>query len=306
MKQKIKEFSKKYLVGFIIGSILFGTLGVYAVTYFPGLNTTYDNSDSGMTSTNVQDALDELYNACVPPKAGDQIIEDNNLEKDPYECRYFFAGSGSKTNNYIRFNNETWNILSVECDGTIKIKRHSYIDKNIFWDDSGSNNWARPATLNTYLNETYLNSLSSEAQQQIVSHNWSIGEITPSNKDLKQQIIDENSKTWKGKIALLTPSEIIRTNSNTSKCGTYGDIGQQYSLCRQTTWTITTSRPYMLLTPIKKENTVSYISNAGYLGRVEPNALNNMYDIVPVLYLSSDIKITGGDGRQFNPYQISM
>ena len=37
MKQKIKEFSKKYLVGFIIGSILFGTLGVYAVTYFPGL-----------------------------------------------------------------------------------------------------------------------------------------------------------------------------------------------------------------------------------------------------------------------------
>ena len=306
MKQKIKEFSKKYLLGFIIGSILFGTLGVYAVTYFPGLNTTYDNSESGMASTNVQDALDELYNVCVPPKAGDQIIENAGLTKDPYECRYFFTGSGSKTNNYIRFNNETWNILSVECDGTIKIKRYSYIEKNIFWDDSGSNNWARPATLNTYLNGTYLNSLSSEAQQQIVSHNWSIGEITPSNKDLKQQVIDENSKTWNGKIALLTPSEIIRTNSNTSKCGTYGDIGQQYSLCRKTTWTITTSRPYMLLTPIKKENTVSYISNAGYLGRVEPNALNNMYDIVPVLYLSSDIKINGGDGSQFDPYTISM
>ena len=87
MKQKIKEFSKKYLVGFIIGSILFGTLGVYAVTYFPGLNTTYDNSDSGMTSTNVQDALDELYGVCFPKTAGDQIIEDGNLTKDEYECR---------------------------------------------------------------------------------------------------------------------------------------------------------------------------------------------------------------------------
>ena len=310
MKEKIKLFSRKYLIGFTIGAILFGSLGVYAATYFPSNQTTYDNTDSGMTATNVQDALDELYTVCVPPKAADQIIENAGLEKDPYECRYFFTGNVSKVNNHISFNQEqdgngAWRIVSVECDGTIKIKRHYYINESMDWDSSGSNNWARPATLNTYLNETYLNSLSSEAQKQIVSHNWSIGKITPSNKNLNRQIINENSKTWKGKIALLTPSEIIRTNSNKEQCGTYGDIDEQYSLCKQTTW-ITPGRAHMLLTPIKNENHVSYISNAGYLGAVEPNGFNTRYDIVPALYLSSDIKITGGDGSWSNPYTISM
>ena len=62
--KKIKEFTKRYLTGFVIGSVLFGTISVYAVTYFPSNQTTYDHSVSGMTSTNVQDALDELYNGC--------------------------------------------------------------------------------------------------------------------------------------------------------------------------------------------------------------------------------------------------
>ena len=61
---KIKEFTKRYLTGFIIGGFLFGTISVYAVTYFPSSSTTYDHNVSGMSSTNVQDALDELYNTC--------------------------------------------------------------------------------------------------------------------------------------------------------------------------------------------------------------------------------------------------
>ena len=37
-----------------------------------------------MTSDNVQGAIDELYNTCFS-KAGEQIIENAGLEKDPYE-----------------------------------------------------------------------------------------------------------------------------------------------------------------------------------------------------------------------------
>lgn len=32
---KIKEFSKRYLIGFVIGIFVFGIVGVSAVTYFP-------------------------------------------------------------------------------------------------------------------------------------------------------------------------------------------------------------------------------------------------------------------------------
>ena len=65
--KKIKEFSKKYLIGFFIGLILFTVVGVYATTYFPSNQTTYDNKVSGLNATNVQTAIDELYNTCFPP-----------------------------------------------------------------------------------------------------------------------------------------------------------------------------------------------------------------------------------------------
>ena len=58
---KFKEFSKKYLIGFVTGIIVCGTVSVIAMNYFPSSQTTYDNTASGMTATDVQEAIDELY-----------------------------------------------------------------------------------------------------------------------------------------------------------------------------------------------------------------------------------------------------
>ena len=62
--KKIKEFAKSYMIGITVGLFVFGIVGVSATTYFPSNQTTYDNSSSGMSSANVQNAVDELYNAC--------------------------------------------------------------------------------------------------------------------------------------------------------------------------------------------------------------------------------------------------
>ena len=61
MKEKTKQFLKKYLIGFILGVVSAGVVIVYAETYFPSNDVTYDNTESGLTSTNVQGAIDELY-----------------------------------------------------------------------------------------------------------------------------------------------------------------------------------------------------------------------------------------------------
>ena len=55
MKEKIKLFSKKYLIGFALGLISGSLVMVYAQTYFPSNQTTYDNSTSGMQATDVQE-----------------------------------------------------------------------------------------------------------------------------------------------------------------------------------------------------------------------------------------------------------
>ena len=56
----MKKFIKNNLIGFIIG-ISFACLGVYATTLIVSNDVTYDNSSSGLTSTTVKGAIDELY-----------------------------------------------------------------------------------------------------------------------------------------------------------------------------------------------------------------------------------------------------
>ena len=57
MKNKIKLIS----FGIIIGILLSTTIG-YAVTLYEAREVSYDNSNSGTTNTDVQGAIDELYN----------------------------------------------------------------------------------------------------------------------------------------------------------------------------------------------------------------------------------------------------
>ena len=292
--KKIKEFSKKYLIGFTLGLITSGIVVVCAATYFPSNQTTYDNSISGLNATNVQGAIDELYNTCFPSII-DQIVD--SLEKDPYECRYFFKGANP--NNYIRFNNELWRIISVECDGTIKIMRNDSIGK-IVWDSSQNNNWARPASLNTYLNGTYYNSLSSTAQGQIAIHSWSIGSVSIWGENLDEQVNNENSRKWQGNIALPTLSEYFRTNSDTS-CNNYEAIDDNID-CRNSTWMYNSAIQWWTLTP-NGSNFVFKVSMSGSFSSYSWADGSN--EIRPAIYLNSSVKITDGDGSQSNPYILS-
>lgn len=57
----MKKIIKNNIFGFILGAVIFGTItGVFAYT-LASKDVLYDNSTSGSEKTNVQDALDELY-----------------------------------------------------------------------------------------------------------------------------------------------------------------------------------------------------------------------------------------------------
>ena len=316
--KKIKEFSKKYLIGFTLGLITSGIVVVCAATYFPSNQTTYDNSVSGLNATNVQTAIDELYNTCFPPTAGDTILDSvptvttgDGLYKDENENRYFYRGKNP--NNYITFNNETWRIISIENDGTIKVMRENSIGM-MAWDSGNENNWSNPADLNTYLNGTYLTStLNSTAQSQIVSKDWSIGAVTENNNDLSDQINDENSKKWNGKVALVTISEYLRTNSNKSNCGTFIKYASDATNCDEKTWMPSNNSNityWWTLSSLGGDSFDAYFdvyavsNNYGYIDHNRTGITVN--DVRPSVYLSSKIKITDGTGTSTDPYQISL
>lgn len=64
--KKNNSYNYKILIGFIIGVVL-STTSVYAFTYMgSGKDLVYDNQKSEISATNVQDALDEIYQKFCP------------------------------------------------------------------------------------------------------------------------------------------------------------------------------------------------------------------------------------------------
>ena len=234
----------------------------------------------------------------------------DGLYKDEYEdgrCIY----KGTNPNNYITFNNETWRIISLEADNTIKIMRNECIS-NMIWDSSNSNNWDRPSTLNTYLNEEYLKTITIN-QDKIVSHPWSIGLIIDDNVDLFSQINDEDkTQSQSTNIGMITVSEYLRANANIEKCGNLNTNNLNLLTCRDTNWmySIVPSGFLWLLSPsATHQNEVFYVYGHGAgAGDVSDVSTDYTSDgggaVTPSLYLSADT-ILKGIGTENSPYIIT-
>ena len=302
MRNKFKKVLKNRIFIFVLGGLIFGTVGVCAATYFPSNQVTYDNKTSGLESTDVQGAIDELYNACFPPTiiGGDGLLE--NVDVVTSGDGYIYKGKN--VNNYVTFNDEKagWRIISIENDGTIKIIRNSSIG-NMTWDSSNNNNWARPASLNTYLNNSYYNILNSTSRSLIVDKYFNAGKVDFAETNLQNTINEENSSKWYGKIGLITASEYARSNTNESQCGNLNKLVYQGQDCGKTTWLVDDTFWWTITSLSDNSFLVMSISSSG--GMIVNNQANTSNEVKPVFYLSTDAQITGGDGSQNNPYVIS-
>ena len=226
---------------------------------------------------------------------------------------------GADPNNYVTFNNELWRIIGVFKeidDGTgtketrIKIARSESIG-NYAWDSNNVNEWPT-ASLNTYLNGTYLPSLTSEAQNMIGDVLWNLGgnseyEGLYANDyytfERGAQVYAGRSTTWTGKIALMYPSDYMYAG-DLSKCSSDGyNWADDTTNCRDTSWLRNTSTTQWTLSP--------HASNSGGVFTVNSTGFVYNYNYVyytvasrPVLFLKSNVQITGGDGRQNNPFVV--
>lgn len=135
MLSKIKKVltnpKVNFVTGLMMGLIIMAT-GVYAATLVNSKNVTYDNSNSTLSSTNVQDALDELYNEY----SSDPRYElGTPTPSSPTDFKKVISSSGSNI-----FAKKQGNQLSV-C---------LYYNNNLFCMKNGEKNWEKnKAMLNT-------------------------------------------------------------------------------------------------------------------------------------------------------------
>ena len=239
------------------------------------------------------------------PSIGGQPVEivdsGDGLYEDTYESgRYVYKGANP--NNYIEFDNgEVWRIIAKEADGTYKILKNDLLS-NQAWDTSGSNNWARPAYLNTYLNGEYYNDLDNSIKDNIVSHTWGIGSVTYNNNDLVAQIASEQGTTWNGNIGLIANSDYLRANSDMVNCGTDKTNSVNNQTCRNTDWMYISGRDWWTISPVAGIS--RNVWNVGRDGIFSGNHVGGSGIAARLAaYLKSDITLSGS-GTSLDPYKI--
>ena len=155
------------------------------------------------------------------------------------------------------------------------------------------------ASLNTYLNGTYYNSLSAIARSQIVSHEWGVGVVEMDNADLATQIEGENSYQWNGHVGLLSHSDYLRANSDMLNCGTDKINFENYQTCRNLDWLYISGSNWWLLSPNSNDSNSVWIVGSG--GPLSNGSANREDGVRPAVYLNSNLTLTGS-GTLSDPF----
>ena len=166
------------------------------------------------------------------------------------------------------------------------------------------------ATINTYLNDTWLNGLSYEIQSLIVSHIFNVGVLKVSDgQPLTTDMEQEKSYNWYGKVGLINVTDYVKasTNSACTSLKNYWDNSECYSNSELHNWIFTypANKDYTwTISPFFSSYTYdAYRINKG--GDIGCSTVNYSMGIAPVFYLSSSIKLIG-KGFENEPYVIAQ
>ena len=280
----------------------------------------------------------EFAQATVGKNGLEQITHtiDNTLQVDnKFATEYRYRGGDSVVKNYVTFNNETWRIIGVipteDTDGNVENRFKIIKDESIgnkYWNTNGTNDWTN-ATLNTYLNNDYYNTLNTEAKNMIGTTKYYLG---GSNHDSKftSDVMWQYERKRGGASYYYKSNPVIQSDASKKLAIMYtSDYG--YGSSKECTETLSNysgstncktinnwldkSDYIWLLSQItyspvgafrvEPSGNVIYLEDAKVL-EIGGSVVYYSYKVYPVLSLSYNVKISGGEGTSSNPYTLSI
>ena len=174
--------------------------------------------------------------------------------------------------------------------------------------NNGTSKLALPsaeAELNTYLNTTYYNNTLNVTARSMVETDavYKAGVLYHANTMAALDMNQVNAVKWKGKVALIDATEYVRA-STYSSCTNVSVARNIDKVCKNNNWMFN-SDIWWTMSPFSDSVSPSvwYVSASGNLSN---QFASYAYGVRPVLTLSPDIQITGGDGSKSKPYTISL
>lgn len=234
---------------------------------------------------------------------------ENNLKIDDTadsNLRY----TGSNPNNFVSFNNKLWRIVGNFNVYNAETNQYETLTKIVSNDSIGSYSWDEnnigswnQASLMKFLNKEYINTIN-ESSKMIAKVRWNLGEIyngdpisllnlynaeRGTNHVINPTDGVERKDYWDGKVGLIYPSDLAYASIDTTCRLNFNNcVVSNSNWLDFATWTISpnVNDQYGV---IERQGTISSY---------------NALDVYPVIYLKSNVTITGGIGTSLKPYLI--
>ena len=244
MVARIFKIIRQNIIGFILGLLVMGT-GVYAATVILGSNVVYDNASSKLTSTNVQDAIDELYNKAFVKKnikaytysetGSNKCIngeEKTCVENTCYKSKTANSCIQGTIIKYYVNDTEQKVFYVLHDDGaTITMQQRENTVRNIAWYKDANDNTKGPLTILPYLEAATATWTNVEFQEYTAGYtNFYENAYTGCTYSTSNYKITCSVNTYNGDSANLTLSKrkvrarmITAQEANSTSCLAYKD-----------------------------------------------------------------------------------
>ena len=163
------------------------------------------------------------------------------------------------------------------------------------------------ASLNTYLNDEWYESLDDNVKSLIVAHDFNVGPISDTQTSLAESVKEESAYKWNGKVGLIGVTDYVKASTN-SAC----DSVPEYlsSACMGNPNYLSSDLQYFLITPDSfMADYVGSISNQNIFVQSSNNILSNHTSgygslVYPTFYIKPNNITLSGAGLKSDTYVI--
>ena len=310
----MKKVFKNPIFTFILGIILCCVTIVIAESINSD-EVLYDNSNSSSSATDVQGAIDDLYNKVIQSHSGYKMINhiDNSISEELESGMYRYQGENP--NNYICFgttnisectsnpDNYLYRIIGFDSGGKMKLIKHTSLGLYTWNSTNGDVSWPQSTLFSVLNGSDFLNNSTyipdATWSNRILDADWHYGRFDSTgsfDKNAEQMTtLELGLSTVNAKVGLLYLHDYYYGIPGGKNCQSNGSVCKTSWLYHNNTWT-------MLRAQVNYGDSFAYFYgyNSGFLS-VEKLARGN-YNVFPTFYLKSTEKIAGGLGTIDNPY----
>ena len=266
----------------------------------------------------------QSLSSCIAAMNGiDETLyhHDANLTNGANDNSYRYAGVSGEVNNYVCFGTNAtpcpadnlYRIIGVfdnevgenQTEQRVKLIKSTSVGK-MKWDSNGSNTWST-SSLNSYLNNDFLNAFDETTKGKIADTTWKVGGFNSSEQPAsivyQNEINSLPSETKK--IGLMYVSDYMYAvpQEKWTLVGYNSDASKDYRAATSVNWMFLGGYEWTISRCTDFSYSAFFVSYRGLVGNSDDLEVWNV--VRPVFYLISSVNYASGSGTAADPILVN-